>query len=130
MTVTLVLVLAELLVGGGVVCAEARGEDREEQIAIARVIKNRLQASGRTALDEMLAPWQFAKPCRASLVKLDHLTAYATGRWGEAPDWSHEATHFCSRKTVRKVRRRWRRRGLRIIESGRRVGHRFWKPRG
>lgn len=39
---------------------EARGEPVEGKIAVANVIRNRMRATGKTAKEICLAPWQFS----------------------------------------------------------------------
>ena len=126
MIVAFLSLLAELALGAGLICAEARGQASEEQVAVARVVRNRVEASGTSGVGVMTAPHQFARPCPARRVRLDHAISYARGRWGEAPSWSLEATHFMARRVEPDVVEKWTKRGLERIDSGK-TEHSFWR---
>jgi hypothetical protein len=124
---TILAIVLEVALGGAVVCAEARGEHPWERVAVARTVRNRVERTGRPAVVEMTRPHQYARPCPVGLVRLEHLGQYVQGRWGDAPEWALEATHFVTRDRWPAVRDRWTA-DLTPVESGR-TAHVFLEPR-
>lgn len=122
--------LITLLLGGGVVCGEARGQDFDEQTAVAAVIAER----GGNPIRTMTAPYQFAKPCRPGVLKARHVVAFAAGYFDiYRPEWWSSGTigfdnvrrngQRCGR-----LAKKWRRRGWRQVRAPG-MAHRYWRRR-
>lgn len=123
-------ILLTLELGAGVVCAEAGGESWEDRVAVAAVIRNRVDAGGGDPIRVMLARGQFAKPCGAAhRRKPTHLDLLAFGAGFlrlESPDWiARNVLSFCTHKAARRVGPTWRRRGLRPASTH--LAHVFWR---
>ncbi len=128
-------VLLTALLGGGVVCGEARGEDWDEQTAIAAVIAQRTaQSDGAGAIGVMTARYQFAKPCRPGVLEAKHVVAFVAGYTGlDRPHWWRNGTigfDNVRRKGRRcgKLASKWRRRGWRQVKAPG-MAHRYWRRR-
>lgn len=115
---------------GRMICAEARGLGRAEQLAIAQVAKT-LAAEGRRSIRVEVANrrWAGGGGCpaseRARFVRLAR--AFLEGR-AKAPKWARKARAFVAPRALRKVSGSWRRRGF-VPIKGTRTAHIFWRRR-
>lgn len=117
---------------GGVVCAEARGLPRREQLAVAQVALNLARAERTTLARVLRAPGRWASPdaCpRALRPRFAALArAFLAGRL-HAPRWARKALAFVAPRALAKVRARWRARGFRpLVGTG--TVHTFWQRAG
>ena len=121
---TILYILLETVLGAGVICAEADSLPDQDQAAIARVALHRAQVNRSSIPVELLAPYQFAKPCHQDRIRLTHVKSFLAGRWGKHPTWAGDTWGFCSPAAEGRVRASWTRRGLFVSE---RRGHIYWK---
>lgn len=125
----MIYILLTFYLGGAVVCAEAGGESWEDRVAVAAVIRNRVDAGRGDAIKVMMARGQFAKPCgvanRRKPTRRD-LLAFTVGFMRlHRFDWlTPKVLSFCTHKAARRVGRTWRRRGLRPASTH--LAHIFW----
>jgi len=127
MTALLLALLAEALLGGAVVCAEARGLCPEEQAAVGAVVRERVAQSGRTGTDVLLTRRAFARPCRLRQLEPGHVAAYLRGRLGLGPPWAEGAVAFHARRLDRRIGPRWARRGWVVAHQAQ--GHTYYTGR-
>lgn len=121
----LMLLSMEARVGGAVVCAEARGLKEHEQIAVGAVVRERVRQSGRSGVEELTRPLQFARPCLSAMVEAVHVERYVIGRLGLGPAWTHGLVGFYARRLDDRLRERWQARGWERVDVGGR--HVYWR---
>lgn len=123
------MLAADVAALGGTMCAEARGLNRREVLAIGQVAINRARARRTSVASELARPDQFANGCpkryRARFAKLarDLLAGRA-----KAPRWARLAVAFVAPRALRRVRARWQRHGL-VPIRGTGTVHTFWRAR-
>jgi len=126
-TAAILALVAEALLGGAVVCAEARGLCPDEQAAVGSVVREQVRQSGRTGTERMLHPRAFARPCPLRLVRPEHVWAYARGRLGWGPEWARGVLAFHARRLDATVGPRWARRNWVLVHQG--PGHTYYTGR-
>jgi hypothetical protein len=121
---SLIALAVELVLGAGVVCAEASVLDGDEQAAVGAVIGERMRQAGQSAVEAMLHPRAFARPHPRP--RLVHALRYAQGRMGLGPRWSRGVVAFHARYLDDARYESWTARGWRIAHRG---GHCYWRGR-
>jgi len=119
----------DVALGAALVCAEARGEDHVEQMAVGAVVRNRvdLGVRGRTVREVILARRQFAEPCKRPLVRLSHAVAFVRGytHTHGLPWLTRDVVAFCTPRAARRVGARWATQWEAVPRTG--TAHVFWR---